>query len=144
MSIRRVRPWGSALPVSPPPNPAPPPGELPAAGRGEHPRLREGWIGKSRGRKGHGPLETRSHPFFFLSLRVTPNLPCLGTKCVQKGKGERAAEKSALGSNRLPMPYVYVLYGETVFRLGLEGVTPEGPFPARAAGAQVRANGSRV
>lgn len=35
-----------------------------------------------------------------------------------KGKGERAAERSALRSNRLPIPCVRGLYNETIFRYG--------------------------
>lgn len=39
-----------------------------------------------------------------------------------KGKGERAAERSALRSNRLPIPCVRGLYTETIFRYGPVGL----------------------
>lgn len=51
-----------------------------------------------------------------------------------KGKGERAAERFALRSNRLQIPYVYVLYIQVQSLLVLEEVPPEAPFPQQAVG----------
>lgn len=51
-----------------------------------------------------------------------------------KEKGERAAERSAIRSNRLPIPYVYMLYIQVQSLLVLEGHYPEAPFPHQAVG----------
>lgn len=108
----RVRPAGPVMGLCPPGPGAPPPGGLPAPGRG-------GASPPAGARIGRAGAERDTHhlkPDLIIFSPSDPKPALSPHQMHRKGKGERVAESSAFRNNRLPIPYVYVLYIETVFR----------------------------
>lgn len=78
---------------------------------------------------------------------MTPNLPCPCSKCIQKGREQerpKGLRSVATGTYSMGTWALYRDNFQVRSLLGLEGVTPEGPFSPGAGGAHVRAHRSRL